>query len=175
MVSTFKDVLPDHIRRAALAAFPACNWPWWHCYGNGKLASVDPSRIPEACKIALQQLALLCEPTSPTAFYDFDFYGAGMHLMPAGTNLGRHTDASHHAQKPWGRVSSLVYFLEDGDGGELLMDGERIYPQANLALAFPSDIPHEVLRTNRDRKTLSLFSWELDAGEKSSTSAQFEM
>lgn len=171
MVQTYTNVLPDSFRLAALAAFPPADWPWWHRYGNGKLATVDPSRIPSACRVALERLASVCEPVA--GFYDFDFYGAGMHLMPAGTSLGIHKDATHHGQRPWRRLASLVYFLEDCDGGELVIEGEEIKPVANMAVTFPSQQSHEVLAAISDRKTLSLFVWEVDYGPKETTSATF--
>ena len=166
------NAIPDHLRQAAAAVFPASSWEWWHRYANGKLATVDPSRIPTACTVALHSLAANVRPVS--GFYDFDLYGAGLHLMPAGTALGRHLDATHHPGKPWRRVASLVYFLEDCDGGELVIGSERVMPLAGTAVMFAANQWHEVLTTNQDRRTLSLFAWEIDHGAKENTSAYFE-
>jgi predicted 2-oxoglutarate/Fe(II)-dependent dioxygenase YbiX len=172
MITKIQNPIPEHIRLAALATFPAIDWPWWHRYGNGKLATVDPSRIPEGCRAALHALALAVAP--PSGFYDFTFYGAGLHYMPAGSALGRHVDASHHPQRPWRRVSSVVCFLDDCDGGELVVEGDTINPIAGLAASFPSNQSHEVLPVKTDRRTISLFAWEIDHGEKQNTSAVFE-
>ena len=171
MYEAHHNVLPDHIRQAALASFPAEDWRWWHRYPNGKLATVDPSRIPEACRVALQMLATTIAP--PAGFWDFDLYGAGMHLMPPGVALGLHTDATHHPQKPWRRLSSLVYFLDDCTGGELVVADQYIAPRANMAAAFRANQLHEVLTTQSDRRTLSLFAWAIDHGTKGNTSANF--
>ena len=165
------DALPEHLRLAALATFPDTDWPWWHRYESGKLATVDPSRIPTACQMALQQLALVVDPSE--GFIDFDLYGAGLHYMPPGTRLGRHLDASHHPQRPWRRVASCVYFLEDNLAGELVVDTESVTPKANTAAIFPADTWHEVRACWQPRRTLSLFVWQIDTGEKTRTSAEF--
>ena len=172
MIKTTHNVLPDHIRLAALAAFPTADWPWWHRYASGKLATVDPSRIPEACRVALYALTATVPPDA--GFYDFDLYGAGLHLMPAGSSLGPHTDATHHPQRPWRRLSSLVFFLDDCGGGELICGDETIAPRANTAARFAACQLHQVLPVVTDRKTLSLFAWEIDHGPKQNTSAQFQ-
>jgi len=169
---TYQSAIPDHIRRSALAAFPNTEWEWWHRYQNGKLATVDPARIPSACLVALQALAMAITPEA--GFYDFDCYGSGLHYMPTGSSLDQHVDASHHPQKPWRRVSSLVYFLEDCSGGELVVMGEVISPHAGMAVSFESNQNHEVLNVLSERRTISLFAWDIDYGKKKNTSAVFE-
>ena len=172
MITQIEQPIPDHLRLAALAAFPPLDWPWWHRYPNGKLATVDPSRIPTACTVALHALASAVTPFA--GFWDFDLYGAGLHLMPAGTSLGRHTDATHHPGKPWRRLASLVYFLDDCDGGELVVDWAIVTPRAGRAATFAANQKHEVLPVKSPRKTLSLFAWTIDDGPKHNTSAEFE-
>ena len=172
MISTIENPIADHLRLAALSSFPSPDWPWWYRYGNGKLATVDPSRIPTACTVAIHALANACPPRS--GFYDFDLYGAGLHLMPTGTSLGRHTDATHHPQKPWRRLASLVYFLDDCEGGELVIEGATIKPTAGMAATFSANQMHEVQQVISDRRTLSLFVWDVDKGPKKNTSAEFE-
>lgn len=171
MIDRFENVLPDHVRLAALAAFPDADWPWWHRYENGKRATVDPSRIPFACLMALWKLADAVDP--PSGFYDLDFYGAGLHLMTPGVSLGKHQDATHHPQRPWRRLSSLVYFLEDSSGGDLLIDSHVINPRRNTAVTFPASKWHEVTEATQSRRTLSLFSWAIDHGGKLRTTAEF--
>ena len=95
-------------------------------------------------------------------------------MMPAGSTLGLHTDATHHGQRPWRRVSSLVYFLDGCEGGELVISGDTVTPTANMAAMFAASQLHEVLPTGTARRTLSLFAWEIDHGEKENTSAQFQ-
>ena len=63
------------------------------------------------------------------------------------------------------RKFSFVLYLsenwEPGDGGELLLFTEKevltIAPSLGKILFFTSDLPHEVLRTNKQR--LSLTGW----------------
>lgn len=173
MIATYQHVLPDHLRLAALAEFPEPDWSWWHRYGNGKLATVDPSRIPSACLLALHELARTLPPLAGS-FWDVDCYGAGLHLMPRGTSLGQHLDAESHPIKPWRRVASMVYFLEDCDGGELVVDGqEPVEPEDNLAVLFAANQWHRVDEVRSTRRTLSLFAWAIDNGPKARTSALF--
>jgi hypothetical protein len=167
------NAIPDHLRQAAAAVFPASSWEWWHRYGNGKLATVDPSRIPTACTVALHSLAANVRPVS--GFYDFDLYGAGLHLMPAGTALGRHLGRDTSSRQTLAACGvPRVYFLEDCDGGELVIGSERVRPLAGTAVMFAANQWHEVLTTNQDRRTLSLFAWQIDHGTKENTSAYFE-
>lgn len=157
---------------AALAVFPDKNWEFWHRYGNGKFGSKDRFRFPEACKQAINGIAFTCIPDE--GFWDLECVGAGLHLMPAGVSLGSHKDATHSAQRPWRRTGSLVYFLNDCEGGELVVEGEVIQPQANMAVQFPGSLRHEVKEAATDRYTLSLFSYVVDSGEKRTISAQFD-
>jgi len=170
-VQVLENVLPDHVRRSALAAFPLPAWEHWHKYQNGKLASVDQCRVPPACRIALEQLAV--NIPLEQGFFDLSLHGAGMHLMPAGTHLGEHKDATHHPRLNWKRLESLVYFLEDGEGGELIVEGQAIVPRKNTAVIFAANQSHSVTMTLRDRKTLSLFVFDHDEGVKGTTTATF--
>lgn len=165
------DALPEPLRLAALAFFPTVDWPHWHVYGNGKRATRDALRIPDACRVALEHLAKTIEPGR--GFPDFDYHGAGLHLMPPGAWLGEHCDAESHPTRPWRRVWSLVCFLNDCVGGELLIDGQVIQPQKNTAVLFDASKLHEVKETQSDRRTLGVFYWEVDHRAKGPTSAQF--
>lgn len=166
-----ENALPDWMRQAALASFPLPDWQYWHRYPSGKSATVDACRLPRACLAALDCLALTVPPID--GFWDYDLHGAGLHEMPPGVALGNHVDATHHPVRPWRRVGSLVFWLNDCNGGELIVSGEKITPKAGLAALFRADQPHEVLTTHTSRKTLSLFCWTLDAGPKSRTAALF--
>ena len=137
----------------------------------GRAITVDELRIPPACRSAIQQLAVAVEPRQ--GFYDFGCYGAGLHLMPPGTALGTHTDATHHPLQPWKRLESLVYFLDTCEGGELIVEGKRIAAEAGNAVRFQANRQHEVLTTRTTRRTLSLFVREIDDGTKTSTRAEF--
>lgn len=172
MIDTYTTALSQHVFHGAQASFPDVAWPWFHQYANRKLASVDPVRIPAGCLFALHELARWIPPPEGS-FWDLDFYGAGLHLMPAGSELGEHRDAEFHPRKPWRRVASLVYFLNECEGGALIVNGEHVFPIPNMAVILPSQELHQVQKTESDRKTLSLFAWEIDHSEKTTTSAQF--
>ena len=171
MFKTFDNVLPDHIRQGALAVFPDEHWEWWHRYGNGKLATKDPCRVPAECRMALEELAKKCCPDE--GFFDLSLVGAGLHLMPEGSELGEHRDAEYAAHRPWRRTGSLVYFLEYGNGGELVVDGDVIPAEQNQAVYFPGNQLHYVRRTFQPRRTLSLFSYVVDHSKKTTTAAVF--
>jgi len=173
MSEHFHAVLPEHIRLGALSDFPTADWPWWHRYPNGKLATVDSLRIPVGCRMALKELARTIAPKA--GFWDLDFYGAGLHLMTRGVSLGEHTDASHHPIRPWRRLQSLVYFLNNCVGGELMIGEKAIRPRCGDAVMFDANQLHHVREALSERKTLSLFSWALDDGPKINTSAQFTL
>ena len=166
------NALPESLRLAALAAFPNPDWQYWHRYENGKLATVDEFRIPQACRVALQQLAITIHPQR--GFFDFDLHGAGCHLMPVGTSLGEHVDATYHPIRPWKRIASLVYFLNTCDGGSLVVNSRAIEAKANTAAIFEANQPHWVTETKTDRKTLSLFVWQESTEPKGRTSALFK-
>lgn len=168
-----ENLLPDHLRLAALADFPEANWPHWHRYENGKLASKHTLNIPTHCLAALKEISTRVAPI-PGSFWDMNFHGSGLHLMPEGCSLGFHVDAEFHPIKPWRRVASLVYFLETTQGGNLIIDGRRHYPIKNSAVMFKADLRHGVEATIEPRRTLSLFAWTLDSSSKTTTRAQFE-
>jgi hypothetical protein len=171
MFEQFHDVLPDHIRQAALATFPDESWEHWHRYENGKLATKDRSRFPPACQMAIDLIAIRCPPAD--GFYDPECVGAGLHFMPSGCELGEHQDAAFAGHREWRRTGSLVYFLEGCVGGELIVAGDVIEPVANMAVMFSGSQLHSVNKTHSPRRTLSLFSYVESAAEKTTTRAQF--
>lgn len=171
MFDTYRKVLPEHIRQAALATFPDESWEHWHRYENGKLATKDRSRFPPACQMAIDLISVRCPPIE--GFYDPDCVGAGLHLMPRGCELGEHRDAAFAGHRPWKRTGSLVYFLDRCEGGELVVEGEVITPEPNMAVMFAGSQLHSVKMTRTSRRTLSLFSYVIDRGHKTTTRAQF--
>ena len=173
MTQVFQNVLPDHIRLSALAGFPDVHWPHWHRYANGKMATVDEARIPPGCRFALQKLAETITPPDG-AFWDLSLHGAGLHLMPVGSSLGKHVDAERHPLHSWRRVASLVYWLEDCKGGELVAEDNTILPTSNIAAVLQSDEVHEVLQCKSPRRTLSLFAWQICSGRGTTQATFFE-
>lgn len=178
------NALPMHIVRSAVAAWPKNDWSGWHRYKGAtadKYGSLHASLIPEACRFALQQLALRVGPHVGESFIDYDLHAAGLHQIPPGGFLGRHLDAEFHPLKAWQRTHSIVMFLDDfrpEDGGELVIEPfEVIQPVANRVVIFETPgVWHEVLPTSRVaqmRRTLALFAWREAIGH-GNTSARFE-
>lgn len=167
-----ENVLDDHIRQGVLATFPGRTWDRWYRYGSGKLATKHPTDIPTSCRLALWVIAQKVRPQE--GFWDLEyFHGSGLHFMPLGTSLGSHIDAQRLEQPAWVRTGSLVYFPEQGDGGELVVDGTTIPAEENVAVLFDGQQEHSVNETYRDRRTLSLFSYIVDADANGTTTATF--
>lgn len=186
-------VIPNAISpslcRAAEAAWPLPDWPYWHRYQGktaNKFGTMDRSRIPPACIAALDALALAVMPHIGESFIDYDLHAAGLHMMPPGGFLSRHLDAERHPLRNWRRTHSIVMSVNSAwddryCGGKLVLEGVGEFsPQAGQAVVFGTPGQwHEVTRVNTDvtltyRKTLALFAWQLDDGTTGSTSAQFE-
>ena len=177
------NALPLHLIRSASASWPANDWTGWHRYKGqtaDKFGSLHASLIPEACRVALQHLALRVGPYIGESFIDFDLHAAGLHQIPPGGFLGRHLDAERHPLRPWQRTHSIVLFLNTlghDDGGKLSIEpDEMIQPVCNRIVIFETPGAwHEVLPTSTDapmRRTLALFAWQESAGN-GNTSSKF--
>lgn len=165
-----ENFLPENLFQAARASFPTHFWSYWVRYPYGKLASIGHDRIPPACRLALDYMATNFPVPIPNAFPDMTLYGAGLSSIPADTGIGWHFDAEVHGTKKWRRVGSLVLFLNEPLGGDLLLHepestvhegtADRIQPVKNRAVFFGADMPHMVDKViGFSRKTLSLFFW----------------
>lgn len=163
--------------RAAEVEWPDTNWPFWHRYECGKLATKDPLRFPPACAELIRRL--LCLRVGELmglddTFADWNCHGAGLHTSPPGASLGVHLDSDHHPLTGWQRACNALLFVNTGwkpdwggafelwsaDGQECL---NRIVPRFNRLVLFePSDISfHAVARNTgpEPRKTLATFYW----------------
>ncbi|WP_417848835.1 2OG-Fe(II) oxygenase [Thalassoglobus sp.] len=163
--------------RAAEFEWPDTNWPFWHRYECGKLATKDPLRFPPACTELIRRL--LCLRIGELmglddTFADWNCHGAGLHTSPPGASLGVHLDSDHHPLTGWQRACNAILFvnseweldwggefeLGSADGRECL---KRIMPKFNRLVLFePSDISfHAVARNTgpEPRKTLATFYW----------------
>jgi hypothetical protein len=163
--------------RAAEAEWPRNDWPFWHRYDSGKLATKDPLRFPLACAELIRRM--LCLPIHDwmgidDSFGDWNCHGAGLHAAPPGARLGVHLDSDHHPQTGWQRVCNAILFVNSfwpaRWGGELELwnsDGtecvKRIAPRFNRLVLFePSDLSFHAVAENRGpevRKTLATFYW----------------
>lgn len=185
---------PPELVRAVDMEWPDTNWPYWHHYECGKLATKDPLRFPPACAEAVRRM--LSAPVGgwmdmTDLFGDWNCHGGGMHSSPPGTQLGKHLDSDHHPQTGWRRACNAILFVNPvwkspAWGGELELwnaDGSvcvtRIEPKFNRLVLFePSSVAYHSVARNagpETRKTLATFFWQqADAGAAGSRSrAQF--
>lgn len=177
-----ENAIPSALCRAAEAAFPSPDWPYWHRYNGAtanKYGSMDRCRIPPACLAALDALAVAVVPHIGQSFIDYDLHAAGLHMMPPGGFLGRHMDAECHPIRPWRRTHSIVMALTETLGGNLILEGiGKFSPEPGHAIVFATPGQwHEVTQVADDsvyRKTLALFAWKRVPDCNGSTSAHFE-
>jgi hypothetical protein len=178
----FRHLVVDHwaepeLVRAAEVEWPRTDWPFWHRYDCGKLATKDPLRFPPACAELIRRL--LCLPVSELmalddTFADWNCHGAGLHTSPPGARLGVHLDSDHHPLTGWQRACNAILFVNScwrpDWGGELELwnaDGtecvKQITPRFNRLVLFePSDVAFHAVAQNRGpatRKTLATFYW----------------
>ncbi len=100
--------------RAAEVEWPDTNWPFWHRYDCGKLATKDPLRFPPACAELIRRL--LCLRIGELmglddTFADWNCHGAGLHTSPPGASLGVHLDSDHHPLTGWQRACNAILFV----------------------------------------------------------------
>ena len=179
-----ENALPIMLANAVVAEFPDENWRYWHKYNDEnslKYATKDHCRIPEACKRALHRLGNIIENEfiDVDFFVDYDFHGAGMHMIPSGGYLTEHVDAEYHPIMPWKRRLSACWYAtpgwDDKWGGEIQIEGLSTKPEFNSLLIFESNLRHEVLPVTgpENRKVLSLFCWERENNPVGNTQANF--
>lgn len=169
MISIVENLIPKHIALAASIAIPDKDWQWWHRYNNNdsvKYGSVDHLRFPNACRIALEEIAKTFIPPDG-CFPDMDYHAGGMHMIPPEGWLGGHYDAEYHPLYSWKRFGSLVWFANEKWnlewGGKLVVSNQEIIPEFNKAVFFETEnCWHEVTRVigPEYRKTLALFYWK---------------
>lgn len=175
---------PDTLVRSAWMMWPPDDWPYWHRYGNGKLASKDFDRCPSPCQELLRRmLAIDVGHTLGVygVFGDWTLYGGGMHSMPIGSSLGMHLDSDHHPVTGWSRCANAVLTIGDAcDGGEFVIDNgfdrRTVRPNRNQLVLFEpgDDTWHGVTPiTSGRRLTLAVFFWSAKTRLKRRPSAEF--
>jgi len=184
MHAVIDDFAPAGLVRSLAATWLPIDSPHWHLYGNGKLATKDPSRLPVAahCLLAKMTEIPIAELIAvPGTFPDLEYlHGAGLHHMPAGATLGLHLDSERHPQLPWRREASAVLYLDDAIGGELELCDEhgrtitQIASKSNrlVVLSTPHQW-HRVAECRSARRSLCLFAWSADTAATGFTQAQF--
>ena len=192
-VEVIQNAIPDSLRRAAEAAWPTPEWPYWHRYNGktgNKYGSMDRDRLPPACLAALDALALAVVPYIGDSFIDYDLHAAGCHQMPPGGFLARHLDAESHPIREWRRTHSIVMGVNSSwnpeHGGQLVIEQPEgsieIFPEPGQAIIFETAGQwHEVKPVtdcqstccNPFRKTLALFAWDLQYDHAAKSHADF--
>jgi hypothetical protein len=191
-VEIIQNAIPDSLRRAAEAAWPSPEWPYWHRYNGktgNKYGSMDRDRLPPACLAALDALALAVAPHIGESFIDYDCHAAGLHMMPPSGFLARHLDAESHPIRAWRRTHSIVMGVNSQwnpeHGGKLVIESNldsqpdmSIFPEPGQAIIFETANQwHEVTPVatdaNQFRKTLALFAWDLHYNHTAKSHADF--
>ena len=174
------DFAPAELCRAAVAEWPAADWPYWFPYDGErgrKFASRDPARLTPACQELARELVRL--PVEKLlglreTFPDLAFYGAGMSQIDAGGELPLHLDCDHHPLTRWRRAASAMLYLTECGGGRLQFwdqGGARIStsfePRPGRLVIFEctDQAWHSVEPISAGRRlSLSLFFWRLPDG-----------
>lgn len=152
------DLITERLWRAAEADWPGNDWPGWHAYPNGKLASRFVETAPPSIRRCLELLAEQAPCSIPEAFPDLSFYGSGLHAIPTGMGLDWHRDATRHPLRPWQRVATAILYLDRG--GDLVFRGEletRVSPRPGRVVSFAADCEHCVEPSTTIRRSLAVF------------------
>lgn len=184
--------LPDGLARACEVDWPDKNWRQWHFYGPWKkLASRSASDFPKSLEAASVELAKadVKQEFQLDCFPDLGLYGAGLHEMRQGSELGRHLDSDHHPLHEWRREISGVLFLNSvwrADwGGDLVFSTSqgnetgRVSPKFNRLVLFQctDESFHAVEQVtcpiDTSRKTLAMFWWSTRESERKRPISQF--
>jgi hypothetical protein len=172
--------------RAAIAAWPAADWPGWVAYPGGKRAADAASALPAALAALLARLAglslgaLVGMPDAPA---DLSLYGGGCHELPPGAGLGEHRDADTHARLGLRRAWSAALYVhpawEAGWGGELVLCGRpnrTVAPlPGRLAVFDARNCRHRVdaVAGPVPRRSLAVFGYQPAAGRRRRPRAEF--
>ena len=157
------ELIAERLWRAADADWPREDWPGWHAYPNGKLASRFVETAPSSIRRCLELLAENAPCQVPGAFPDLSFYGSGLHEVPTGLGLAWHKDAARHPLRPWQRVATAIMYLDHG--GDLVFRGEfntRVTPQPGRVVSFAADCEHCVEPSTINRRSLAVFFYVLN-------------
>ena len=187
------DFMSPALLRAAANSFPEIGWAHWHTYdGNDndnmalKVGTRDRLRITIEALTALDYIATHFSPAeyfedfgvNVNVFPDFEYYAAGMHMLPENGFLGMHLDADvHGANKIWKREYSVVLCAsEEYDSSfDLLLHNTKEYSRVpykfNRLMAFKCSenswhgVPNRIT-PGMIRKTLPVFFWsKIDENE----------
>lgn len=139
------DFLPQRMAEMAEAAFPSVesrDWKHYESEGGKKLEMADYARMPKA----LQEVVHYVNRT-PRGLFGFDdlfpdhaLYGGGLNMARPGDFLKPHADFNWNDElKAYRTVNLILYLNRDWReewGGVLDLNGERVLPTFNRAVAF---------------------------------------
>lgn len=171
MIEIIHNAIPRSLCLAAEAAWPSPDWPYWHRYNGptaNKFGSMDRSRIPPACLVALDTLAMAVIPHIGKSFIDYDLHAAGLHMLPPRGFLGRHLDAECHPIREWKRTHSIVAVVnsewKEHHGGRLILNDDcSLTIECGSAVVFTTENQWHSVSQVGDfvyRKSLALFAWQ---------------
>ncbi len=139
----------------------------WRVKGSKSLCNRD---FPEAIA------SVIATATAPEFINQFigyglvpdpEFNGGGVHSTKAGGWLGMHRDFNYLPKLGW-RVSNLLLYLNRSwSGGDLLVNGDRISPEANTMVILSPEDWHghpEPCGERRDSIALYYYSQEKPLG-----------
>lgn len=201
-LSVADNFLPAGLVTAAAMEWPGCIWPHWYKYQDDSYQRTTSrctfEELPPALKLCLAEMAKVSlEDDKCDIWPDLSLYGAGLHEIPAGSQLPIHRDADRHATRPWSRRYSMSLYLtpkwEEEHGGHL-----RIFPDLEISDGalrsefFNADSMlisptfnrlvtrkhtdkawHEVTKTMITRRSLSLFWYSTLQDARSRATATF--
>lgn len=174
-VDVIDGVCPARLVLAAQADWPSADWQGWHVYADGKRASRSVDHAPSSIISVLNHVAESA-PLRGDWFPDLSFYAAGLHELPDGVGLDWHKDAAWHPLKPWKRQATAILYLDNG--GSLKFRGptpvDDVVPEPGRVVVFENSefYDHCVLPAAR-RRSLAVFFYSVDHGEKGRSQAEF--
>jgi hypothetical protein len=177
----FGEAVSERLLRELDEHWPARESDCWHRYSGSmgeKLATLHWQTLPAEAWPVICRIGEIVQSAYPTTVIDYRLHGAGLHQIDPGGCLPRHLDGEIHPRTKMSRWLSAVLFLDtfgDGDGGELVIEGQAIIRprRGNLVIFQTPNMWHEVRQTQRTRRTVALFGYRPGDGT-GRTSALFQ-
>ena len=116
----------------------------YHAYDdeNARKKTSVPEGVSGVMLEALEVMARTGTTLGAAGVPDMTFYGAGVSIITAGDFLRPHVDHAFHPVTGKTRMSNLLLYLTESDGGELRLIGPdaelKIKPKPNRAILFQS-------------------------------------
>jgi hypothetical protein len=143
---------PDEVD-LALDEWPASGWVGWHTYESGKRVSKPDM---QDCPLPIAKLLHRMAKHSFGCLPDLSLWGAGLHEIPVGCELGLHRDAEREPRLGLKRMLSGVLYLE-GTGDLHIEPGITVAPVPGRFVTFDGSHKHRVGRVAQTRRMLTMF------------------